>query len=97
MEASGGKRGEFYLPNQHLLYAAQVVTQDLYAIHQIPDLAGASLIMLPSSFRDWASPELAPILRRTQRSPNFNSEDKVKLLKAAWDAIGSELVVPHAV
>ena len=35
------------------------------------------------------------ILRRTQRSPNFGSEDKVKLLKAAWDAIGSEFGSRH--
>jgi 4-hydroxyphenylacetate 3-monooxygenase len=92
MEASGSKRGEYFLPNRHLLYAAHVVTQDLYPrlINLIRDLAGGSLIMLPSSFRDWANPELAPILHRTQRSPNFNPHDKVKLLKAAWDAIGSE-------
>ena len=97
MEASGSKRGEFYLPNRHLLYAAQVVTQDLYPrlINLIRDLAGGSLIMLPSSFRDWANPDIAPILRRVQRSPNFNSEDKVKLLKAAWDAIGSEFGSRH--
>jgi 4-hydroxyphenylacetate 3-monooxygenase len=97
MEASGSRRGEFYLPNRHLLYAAQVITQDLYPrlINLIRDLAGGSLIMLPSSFRDWANPELAPILRKTQRSPNFNSEDKVKLLKAAWDAIGSEFGSRH--
>ena len=57
-------------------------------------LAG-SLIMLPSSFRDWANPELAPILRKTQRSANFTSEDKVKLLKAAWDAVGSEFASRH--
>jgi 4-hydroxyphenylacetate 3-monooxygenase len=97
MEASGSRRGEFYLPNRHLLYAAQAITQDLYPrlINLIRDLAGGSLIMLPSSFRDWANPELAPILRKTQRSPNFNSEDKVKLLKAAWDAIGSEFGSRH--
>lgn len=97
MEASGAMRGEFYLPNRHMLYAAQVLTQDLYPrlINLIRDLAGGSLIMLPSSFRDWANPELAPILRKTQRSPNFNSEDKVKLLKAAWDAIGSEFGSRH--
>lgn len=97
MEASGSRRGEFYLPNRHLLYAAQAITQDLYPrlINLIRDLAGGSLIMLPSSFRDWANPELAPILRNTQRSPNFNSEDKVKLLKAAWDAIGSEFGSRH--
>jgi 4-hydroxyphenylacetate 3-monooxygenase len=97
MEASGGKRGEFYVPNRHLLYAAQVITQDLYPrlLNLIRELAGGSLIMLPSSFRDWANSELAPILRKTQRSPNFNSEDKVKLLKAAWDAVGSEFGSRH--
>ncbi len=97
MEASGGKRGEFYLPNRHLLYAAQVVTQDLYPrlINMIRDLAGGSLIMLPSSFRDWANKELAPILHRTQRSANFDSEGKVKFLKAAWDVIGSEFASRH--
>jgi 4-hydroxyphenylacetate 3-monooxygenase len=86
MEASGSKRGEFYLPSRHLLYAAQVVTQDFYPhlINLIRDLAGGALIMLPSSFRDWENPEIAPILRRAHRSPNFNSEDKVKLLKTAW-------------
>jgi 4-hydroxyphenylacetate 3-monooxygenase len=97
MEASGSKRGAFYLPNRHLLYAAQVVTQDLYPrlINLIRDLAGGSLIMLPSSFRDWANPEIAPILRKAQRSANFGSEDKVKLLKAAWDAVGSEFGSRH--
>ena len=74
-----------------------MVTQDLYPrlINLIRDLAGGSLIMLPSSFRDWANPELAPILHKTQRSPNFSSEEKVKLLKAAWDAIGSEFASRH--
>jgi 4-hydroxyphenylacetate 3-monooxygenase len=97
MEASGNRRGEFYLPNRHLVYAAQVVTQDLYPrlINLIRELAGGALIMLPSSFRDWASPELAPILHMTQRSPSFGPEDKVKLLKAAWDAIGSEFGSRH--
>jgi 4-hydroxyphenylacetate 3-monooxygenase len=97
MEASGGMRGEFYLPDRHQLYAAHTVTQDLYPrlINRIRDLAGGALIMLPSSFRDWSNPELAPILHRTQRSANFSSQDKVKLLKAAWDAIGSEFASRH--
>src|SRR5262245_49052737 len=97
MEASGGMRGDFYLPNRHLLYAAQVTTQDLYPrlINLIRDLAGGSLIMLPSSYRDWSNPEMASIIRKTQRSPNCSSDDKVKLLKAAWDAIGSEFASRH--
>jgi 4-hydroxyphenylacetate 3-monooxygenase len=97
MEAAGDMRGEYFLPDRHMVYAAQVTTQELYPrlVHLVRDLAGGALIMLPSSYRDWESPELAPILRRTQRSPNFSPEDKVKLLKAAWDAIGSEFASRH--
>ncbi len=97
MEAAGSRRGEFYLPDRHMLYAAHVTTQELYPrlINLIRDLAGGSLIMLPSSFRDWGNPDLASILRRTQRSANFSSAEKVKLLKAAWDAIGSEFASRH--
>ena len=97
MEASGSQRGEFYLPNRHHLYAAQVLTQDLYPrlMTLIRDLAGGAVIMLPSSFRDWSNPALAPILHKTQRSPNFDPGEKVKLLKAAWDAIGSEFGSRH--
>src|SRR5262245_63833761 len=97
MEASGSKRGEFYLPSRHLIYAAQVLTQDLYPrlINLIRDLAGGALIMLPSSFRDWANPGLASILNKAQRSHSFDSKDKVKVLKAAWDAIGSEFGSRH--
>ncbi|MGH7153025.1 MAG: 4-hydroxyphenylacetate 3-hydroxylase family protein [Acetobacteraceae bacterium] len=97
MEASGSRHGEFYVPNRHLLYAAQVMTQELYPrlVDQIRDLAGGSLIMLPSSFRDWANNEIAPILEKTQRSPNFGSREKVAVLKAAWDALGSEFGSRH--
>ena len=97
MEAAGEHRGEFYVPNRHMLYAAHVTTQELYPrmINAIRDLAGGALIMLPSSFRDWTNPELAPILQKTQRSASFSPKDKVKLLKAAWDAVGSEFASRH--
>jgi 4-hydroxyphenylacetate 3-monooxygenase len=97
MEAAGVQRGEFYLPNRHMLYAAHVTAQELYPrlINLIRDLAGGALIMLPSSFRDWSNPELAPILHRSQRSANFDPQAKVKLLKAAWDALGSEFASRH--
>lgn len=97
MEAAGTHRGEYFLPNRHMLYAAHVTTQELYpqVVNLIRDLAGGALIMLPSSFRDWHSPHLAPIIRKTQRSPVFSPEERVKLLKAAWDALGSEFASRH--
>jgi 4-hydroxyphenylacetate 3-monooxygenase len=97
MEASGSQFGEWYLPNKHYMYAAQVLTQDLYprVIQTIRDLAGGALIMLPSSVRDFANAELEAIIRKTQRSANMGPEQKVKFLKAAWDAIGSEFGSRH--
>src|SRR5262245_7705113 len=88
MEAAGEAYGEWWIPNRHQLYSAQVVTQDLYPrmINDIRKLAGGSLIMLPSSFKDYGNPTLAPIIRKTQRSPALDPDARVKFLKAAWDA-----------
>jgi 4-hydroxyphenylacetate 3-monooxygenase len=84
MEAEGTMRGEWYVPNKHYMYAAQVLTQDLYprVVSTLRELAGGALIMLPSSIRDFSDPALAP-------------EAKVKFMKAAWDAIGSEFGSRH--
>ena len=97
MEASGSQIGEWYVPNKHYMYSAQVVTQDLYprVIQTVRELAGGALIMLPSSARDFGNPDLAAIIGKTQRSAAMEPEQKVKFLKAAWDAIGSEFGSRH--
>jgi 4-hydroxyphenylacetate 3-monooxygenase len=97
MEASGSQIGEWYVPNKHYMYSAQVLTQDLYprVIQTVRDLAGGALIMLPSSARDFGNPEIAPIIGKTQRSATMEPEQKVKFLKAAWDAVGSEFGSRH--
>jgi 4-hydroxyphenylacetate 3-monooxygenase len=97
IEAAGEHYGEYWIPNRHQLYSAQVVTQDLYPkiINTIRELAGGAFIMLPSSFKDWTNPTLEPIIRKTQRSAALDPEGKVKFLKAAWDAVGSEFGSRH--
>lgn len=97
MEASGEYYGEYWVPNRHHLYSAQVVTQELYPkiINTIRELAGGAFIMLPSSVRDFANPVVEPIIRKTQRSAAMSPEEKVKFLKAAWDAVGSEFGSRH--
>src|ERR1700751_4271899 len=92
MEASGTQLGEWYVPNKHFMYSAQVLTQDLYprVIRTIRELAGGALIMLPSSVLDFGNAEIAAIINKTQRSATMPPEQKVKFLKAAWDAVGSE-------
>lgn len=97
MEASGSQLGEWWVPNKHFMYSAQVITQELYprVVQAIRDLAGGALIMLPSSISDFANPELEAIIRKTQRSASMGPEGKVKFMKAAWDAIGSEFGSRH--
>jgi 4-hydroxyphenylacetate 3-monooxygenase len=97
MEASGTQLGEWYVPNKHFMYSAQVLTQDLYPtiVNTLRELAGGSLIMLPSSVKDFTDPMLEKIIRTTQRSATMAPEQKVKFLKAAWDAIGSEFGSRH--
>jgi 4-hydroxyphenylacetate 3-monooxygenase len=97
MEIEGGMRGEYWVPNRHIMYSAQVLTQDLYprVIHTLRDLAGGALIMLPSSIHDYQDADLKRIIGLTQRSARMTPEDKVKFLKAAWDAVGSEFGSRH--
>ena len=97
MEASGSQVGEWYVPNRHFMYSAQVLTQDLYprVIRTIRELAGGALIMLPSSVLDFGNPEMTAIINKTQRSATMAPEQKVKFLKAAWDAVGSEFGSRH--
>jgi len=97
MEAGGHMHNGAYVPNKHFMYASQVLTQELYPriVDKIRGFAGGALIMLPSSVRDWGDPELAAIIAKTQRSPIATPRDRVKFLKLAWDAIGSEFGSRH--
>jgi 4-hydroxyphenylacetate 3-monooxygenase len=97
MEAGGGMRGDYYLPNKHLLYTAQVQSQEMYpaVINTIRELAGGSLLMLPSSVADFDNPEMARVIALTQISPAMSGADRVKLLKLTWDAVGSEFASRH--
>jgi 4-hydroxyphenylacetate 3-monooxygenase len=97
MEAGGYTAAGYFAPNRHFMYTAQVVTQELYPqlVTAIRELAGGALIMLPSSAADWADREIAAILGRTQRSPAAEPLERVKFLKLAWDALGSEFASRH--
>jgi 4-hydroxyphenylacetate 3-monooxygenase len=97
MEARGSMQGEYFVPDRHLLYSAQVLTQQMYPrfVDALRDLAGGGMIMLPSSIADFADPELRRIIQRTQQSPAANAEDRVKFYKLAWDVVGSEYGSRH--
>lgn len=97
MEVSGSMFGAYFVPNSSRLYAAAVLTQQLYPkfVHSLRELAGGGMIMLPSSVEDFACPETRNYIERTQHSPVTDAEGRVKLLKLAWDAVGSEFGSRH--
>ncbi|MFC0239480.1 4-hydroxyphenylacetate 3-hydroxylase family protein [Rhodopseudomonas telluris] len=97
MEVKGTKYGRYYVPDRHTLYAAQTLTQQLYAkiLNTLRELAGGGMIMLPSSVQDLANPEIATLVEKTQQSPAAGALDKVKFYKLAWDAVGSEFASRH--
>jgi 4-hydroxyphenylacetate 3-monooxygenase len=97
METKGQQRGAYFVPDRQMLYAAQTLTQQLYAkiINSLRELAGGGMIMLPSSVKDFGNPELASLIGKTQQSPAAGAADKVKFYKMAWDAVGSEFASRH--
>jgi len=98
METKGQQRGAYFVPDRRMLYAAQTLTQQLYAkvINTLRELAGGGMIMLPSSVKDFNNPELVRLIEKTQQSPAASATDKVKFYKLAWDAVGSEFASRHA-
>ncbi len=97
MEASGEQYGAYFVPNRTILAAAQVMSQQIYPeiVEALRSLAGGGLIMLPSSAADFANPEIAFAIDKTQRSSSVSPLERVKFFKLAWDAIGSEFGSRH--
>ena len=97
MEVRGQLRGPYYIPDRHMLYAAQVLTQRLYpkAITALRSLAGGSMIMLPSGIEDFAVAKLAEYAMRSQGSSAMSPMERIKFFKLAWDAVGSEFASRH--
>ena len=97
MESRGQQRGRYFVPDRQMLYAAQTLTQQLYAkvINTLRELAGGGMIMLPSSVKDFGNPEIADLIGKTQQSPAGGAVDRVKFYKLAWDAVGSEFASRH--
>ncbi len=97
MEVKGRDWGGYFVPDRHTLYAAQVLTQQLYPklMERLRELAGGGMIMLPSSVADFADRELRGLINKTQQSPVRGSEERVKFFRLAWDAVGSEFASRH--
>ena len=86
-----------YVPDPQTHYAAMVLQSKIYPelLNLIRDLAGGGMIQLPSHVADFENPEAGADIRRYVQSPDVPAEERVKLLKLAWDAVGSEFAGRH--
>lgn len=96
-EVSGREVGGCYLPSPSVTYAALSFAQQIYpeVVTQVRQICGGGVIMLPSSVKDFANPDLARMIDATQVSSIVDAEGRVKVFRLAWDAIGSEFASRH--
>ncbi|MFJ6575873.1 4-hydroxyphenylacetate 3-hydroxylase family protein [Streptomyces sp. NPDC091368] len=94
-QVDGGRGG--VRPGQEISFAQRIMAGELHprAVQDIKLLAGGALVQLPASGRDLLHPELGPLVRRYFATPGHPAEERVKLLKLAWDALGSEFAGRH--
>lgn len=59
-------------------------------VSMIRELCGGGLIQLPSSREDFTSSTTSSDIKKFIQSPGQSSQDRVKLMKLAWDILGSE-------
>ncbi len=88
----------YVLPNLDYGLAYRVMASTAYPkIKEIIENALASaLIYLPSHAADFKAPELRPYLDQFVRGSNgYTAEERVKLMKLMWDAIGTEFGGRH--
>jgi 4-hydroxyphenylacetate 3-monooxygenase len=84
-------------PGRQALYAAMVMQSEIYPkmLNLIRELAGGGMIQLPSSVEDFNNPVIRADVERYIQSPDHSAEERVKLMKLAWDLVGSEFAGRH--
>lgn len=91
-------RNGVFVPNRQTHYAAMTLQSQIYPeiLETLRELSGGGMIQLPSNAVDLNAPATSHDIRRYMQSPGHPAEERVKLLKLAWDAVGSEFAGRHA-
>src|SRR5262249_50587396 len=84
-------------PSKPALYAVMALQSQInpHMIDIVRELTGAGMITLPSSKKDFENPEAGPIIERYFVSGKMNARDRVRLMRLAWDFIGTEFANRH--
>lgn len=83
--------------NNEIASAHRAMAGEIYPkiVQEVKLLAGGGLIQLPASGLDLRHPEMGGLIAKYVRSPGHPAERRIKLLKLAWDALGSEFAGRH--
>ena len=89
--------GGTVVPKQEYAYTMRLFcTQAWPAVrHMFEKFLGGSLLMSPSSYKDFLNPDLAPLLEKYYRGASATAAERIKLFKLIWDAIGTEFGARH--
>jgi len=90
--------GDYVLPNMDPGSAYQIISAMAYSKvkYIIEQTVASGLIYLNSHSSDFKNPDILPYIDRYFRGSNgYKAEERVKLMKLLWDAIGSEFGGRH--
>ncbi|HYW59126.1 MAG TPA: 4-hydroxyphenylacetate 3-hydroxylase N-terminal domain-containing protein [Xanthobacteraceae bacterium] len=85
-------------PSQPTLYSVMALQSELNGrmLEIIRELAGAAMITLPSSVKDFDHPDMAKDIARFMRSGTADARTRVATMRLVWDFLGSEFGSRHA-
>ena len=80
-------------PSPTALYSTMALQSELNGrmLEIIRELAGAAMITLPSSEKDFGHPDMARDIARYMQSGKADARTRVATLRLAWDFMGTEL------
>jgi 4-hydroxyphenylacetate 3-monooxygenase len=87
----------YMIPGLQETYANMNLQSEIYPqmLNLVRELAGGGLIQMPSSVADLTSDVTRGDVTKYVQSPGVPGEERIKLLKLAWDLIGSEFAGRH--
>jgi 4-hydroxyphenylacetate 3-monooxygenase len=85
-------------PSQATLYSVMALQSEFNGrmLEKIRELAGAAMITLPSSVRDFDNPAMAADIARYMASGKADAKTRMEVMRMAWDFIGTEFGNRHA-
>ncbi|MQA03118.1 MAG: 4-hydroxyphenylacetate 3-hydroxylase [Streptosporangiales bacterium] len=84
-------------PRPRSLYGAMGLQAELYprVLAIVRELVGGGVLQVPSSVAEMRNPATRADMDRYVQSPGVPAEERVKLFKLVWDAVGSEFGSRH--